>query len=475
MRANFRGNIFAFAVAMLIAITALACTRNETSTQQSNASQTNADAQQPTIEAAPVAQGNEQWKVATSDQVTLTVTAPGAQSVRILYRPVYVEDRMIQLAKLDAPSDRNAGKFTAQVNATQDFAGEVWADVFYPNGRRRTSTIALTTENAIGSNNGGDSANNRSESDNSDNRDNANRSNVRTEGVEVGDDESARSDYATGGRIERASFREGVSDVRITVNVPAFQLTLWQDGKEIKTYDIGIGRKNFPIVIGKRQAREVILNPAWIPPDSQWVRESSGIEPYERITADDERNPLGKIKIPLGDAYLIHEAAKPSDIGALVSHGCIRMLREDIFDLSEKLATARGIENARERIKRARDNTERDSLRFDSPITVDINYDTHVVEEGSLYLYPDVYERDTNTIEKLREELARARIDRARLDDETLRRMMERTSSEQEFVVRIADIRAGRAPDAGQRRPLTSRSERESSEESDGDERSRER
>lgn len=37
---------------------------------------------------------------------------------------------------------------------------------------------------------------------------------------------------------------------------------------------------------------------------------------------------MGKIKIPLGDAYLIHEAAKPTDIGSLASHGCVRMLTE---------------------------------------------------------------------------------------------------------------------------------------------------
>ena len=110
------------------------------------------------------------------------------------------------------------------------------------------------------------------------------------------------------------------------MNVPAFRLTLWQNGKEVKTYQIGVGRKKFPLQIGERKATQIVWNPEWVPPDSSWVHESEDVEPGERIEADDPRNPLGKVKIPLGGGYLIHQAAKPSDIGHLVSHGCIRML-----------------------------------------------------------------------------------------------------------------------------------------------------
>ena len=153
--------------------------------------------------------------------------------------------------------------------------------------------------------------------------------------------ESARSDKFTGGLIERTTLEPGQPDIEITVNVPAFMLTLWQNGKEVKTYPVGVGRKDYPISISEREATEVIWNPNWIPPDSDWVAGRRDVKPGEVIKASDPRNPLGKLKIPLGYGYLIHQAAKPTDLGNLVSHGCIRMLRSDLYDLAEKIVAAR--------------------------------------------------------------------------------------------------------------------------------------
>ena len=128
----------------------------------------------------------------------------------------------------------------------------------------------------------------------------------------VNSDDSARSDRVTGGHIEHAAFKPGDGNISISVNVPAFLLTLWQDGKEVAVYHVGVGQKKYPIKIGERKANQIVLNPTWIPPDSKRVKDHLV---GEHITADDPRNPLGKIKIPLGDAYLIHQAESPSDIG----------------------------------------------------------------------------------------------------------------------------------------------------------------
>src|SRR5919112_615690 len=61
--------------------------------------------------------------------------------------------------------------------------------------------------------------------------------------------ESERSDKVTGGRIERAEFEPNQPDVYLTLNVPSFRLTLWQNGKEVKTYFVGVGLKDYPIYI----------------------------------------------------------------------------------------------------------------------------------------------------------------------------------------------------------------------------------
>ena len=257
--------------------------------------------------------------------------------------------------------------------------------------------------------------------------------------------ESARSDKVTGGKIERAALVPGDPNIKLTVNVPAFRLTLWQSGKEVATYPIGVGLKEYPIAIGERQAIEIVWNPSWIPPDSDWVRQRENIRPGEIIRASDPRNPLGKMKIPLGNGYLIHEARGPSDLGNLVSHGCIRMLRRDLYDLAEKIIAARSLDVSPQQIERAKKSNRTLVIRLDAPLTVDINYDTQVVEEGVLYLYPDVYELGTLTVEKVRDELASAGINQTEVSTATIRRMIARVTRRAAFAASLASLRRGRA------------------------------
>jgi hypothetical protein len=266
--------------------------------------------------------------------------------------------------------------------------------------------------------------------------------------------ESVRSDKFTGGRIERAELLAGEGDIEITVDVPAFRLTLWQNGKEVKSYSIGVGKKDFPISIGEKQATEIIWNPDWIPPNSEWVTGRKGVKAGEVIRASDRRNPLGKVKIPLGYGYLIHQAAAATDLGNLVSHGCIRMLRTDLYDLAEKIVAARGVPVPAKKIANAKVTKNTVVATLDKPLPVDINYDTQVVEGGRLNLYPDVYERGTNTVEKLRAELVESGMNASELDDATLKRMLARVNGKQKFVVSLESIAAGRALTDGRVLPL---------------------
>jgi hypothetical protein len=266
--------------------------------------------------------------------------------------------------------------------------------------------------------------------------------------------ESVRSDKFTGGRIERAQLIAGEPDIEITVDVPAFRLTLWQNGKEVKTYAIGVGKKDFPISIGEKQASEIIWNPDWIPPNSEWVTGRKGVKAGEVIRASDRRNPLGKLKIPLGYGYLIHQAAAATDLGNLVSHGCIRMLRTDLYDLAEKIVAARELPVTRKQIANAKVTKNTVVAKLDKPLPVDINYDTQVIEGGALHIYPDVYERGTNTVEKLRAEFETSGVDSSALDDATLKRMIARASGKQKYVVSLESIAAGRALTDGRTLPL---------------------
>src|SRR5256714_8111907 len=266
--------------------------------------------------------------------------------------------------------------------------------------------------------------------------------------------ESEREDRLTGGHIERAEFEPGQPDIKLTLNVPSFRLTLWQNGKEVKSYSVGVGMKDYPIYSGEREAREIIWNPPWIPPASDWVGTHKGVRPGQVIKAGDPRNPIGKLKIPLGDAYLIHQAARATDLGNLVSHGCVRMLRSDLFDLAEKIVAARALPVTRKQIERAKAGTRPLVARLDEPLRFDINYDTLVVESRVLYIYPDVYDRGTNTVARLRDEVKTSGVDDSAVDDATLEKLLAAVTRRTKFVVEVSSIEAGRALADGHAEPL---------------------
>jgi len=266
--------------------------------------------------------------------------------------------------------------------------------------------------------------------------------------------ESERSDKLTGGKIEKAEFEAGQPDIKLTLNVPSFRLTLWQNGREVKSWNIGVGMKDYPIYIGEREAHEVIWNPPWIPPSSDWVRGHKGVRAGEVIKASDPRNPLGKVKIPLGDGYLIHQAKGLGDLGNLVSHGCVRMMRADLYELAEKIVAARSLPVTRRQIAAAKAGKKTLTAALAEPLEFDINYDTLVVEGGVLYIYPDVYDRRTNTVARLRDELRTSGVEAAGLDDAELEKMLASVTRRTKFVVPVASIRQGRALADGRTEPL---------------------
>lgn len=262
--------------------------------------------------------------------------------------------------------------------------------------------------------------------------------------------DSARSDKRTGGIIEKAALVEGDGNIKITINVPSFQLTLWQNGKEVKSYPVGVGLKEFPMYIGLLDASQIVWNPSWIPPDSDWVAEGMR---GQVIKPTDPRNPLGKMKIPLGYGYLIHQAQGAGDLGNLVSHGCVRVLRDDLYDLSEKIIAARQVEILPSAIALAKRNKKTLVAQLESPVPVELTYDTMVVEAGQLRIYPDVYNRKKNTVENLRDELRSNNVDVSSVDGKSLERMIKRANAKNYYLISLEKIRAGDL-DGGKSVPL---------------------
>ena len=260
--------------------------------------------------------------------------------------------------------------------------------------------------------------------------------------------ESARSDKFTNG-IVRTSLVPGDANIKITINVPSFQMTLWQNGKEVAMYPVGVGKIDYPVAISLRNATSIEWNPVWIPPSSDWIEKSSTVKPGEIVLPTDPRNPLGKVKIPLGYGYLLHQAKGPQDMGNLVSHGCVRVMQSDLYDLSEKIVAALGLDVTPQQIASAKRNKRTLAAPIDPPLTVEITYDTIVVEDGKLHVYPDVYELKRNTLENVRAELKSSGVEDSLVTDAEINRILNLAKGKKKYVASVADLEAGKATSRG--------------------------
>jgi lipoprotein-anchoring transpeptidase ErfK/SrfK len=191
------------------------------------------------------------------------------------------------------------------------------------------------------------------------------------------------------------------TDTRIVVNAPAYRMDVFQEGKLVKSYKIGIGYPEFPLPSGIRKADTIIFNPTWTPPDEPWVK--GKVEAGKTVQAGDKLNPLGPIKIPIGLPSLIHGGKSPARLGGFASHGCVGLTNPQVQDFALELAKVSGLNLTTEDVKNyEKQKTETKNVKLEKSIPVELRYETIVVENGKLKIFRDVYERGTNTEENLR-------------------------------------------------------------------------
>jgi len=197
------------------------------------------------------------------------------------------------------------------------------------------------------------------------------------------------------------------NDTRIVINAPSYRMDIFENGKLMKSYRIGIGYPEFPLPVGMRTANAIIFDPTWTPPDEPWVESpSSKVKVGQKVEAGSKLNPLGLIKIPIGPPSLIHGGKSVAQLGGFASHGCVGLTDAQVVDLSKRLAQLSGIEITDKQIAGYKQNrTKTKSIALLKPIPVELRYETIVVEDGKLYIYRDVYEYGTNTEANLRNAL----------------------------------------------------------------------
>ncbi len=122
---------------------------------------------------------------------------------------------------------------------------------------------------------------------------------------------------------------------RIVISLKERRLSLLENGREVRSYPVAIGRPGVAIPLGDTTVVRKRRNPTWHPTANQ--RRAKPSLPPE--VPPGPANPLGRHALDLGwTAIAIHGTNEPGSIGRRVSSGCFRMLPADVEALFAMVA-----------------------------------------------------------------------------------------------------------------------------------------
>lgn len=123
----------------------------------------------------------------------------------------------------------------------------------------------------------------------------------------------------------------------IVINLAEYRLYYYPKGENlVYTYPLGIGREGWGSPITTTTIVAKTPNPAWYPPESIRAEHAAEGNPLPTVVPAGPDNPLGPFKFGLGaKGYLIHGSNKKFGIGMRVSHGCFRMLNDNVLELAK--------------------------------------------------------------------------------------------------------------------------------------------
>ncbi|QEY63607.1 L,D-transpeptidase family protein [Metapseudomonas lalkuanensis] len=122
----------------------------------------------------------------------------------------------------------------------------------------------------------------------------------------------------------------------IVINLAEYRMYYFPKGQNVvHTYPLGIGREGWGSPIAHTTITAKTSNPAWYPPKSIREEHAADGDPLPTVVPPGPDNPLGPFKFNLGvPGYLIHGSNKKFGIGMRVSHGCFRMLNNNVLALA---------------------------------------------------------------------------------------------------------------------------------------------
>jgi|UniRef100_A0A7C3SL28 L,D-transpeptidase ErfK/SrfK len=120
----------------------------------------------------------------------------------------------------------------------------------------------------------------------------------------------------------------------LVINLPELKLYHFYQGAYQRRYSLGIGKRDWQTPEGDYFIVNKAKNPTWLVPASiQEEMAEAGREVLDQVPPG-PRNPLGPYWLGTSAPGVgIHATNRPWSVGHLVSHGCIRMLPEEIAQL----------------------------------------------------------------------------------------------------------------------------------------------
>ncbi|MGH7457540.1 MAG: L,D-transpeptidase [Longimicrobiaceae bacterium] len=230
-----------------------------------------------------------------------------------------------------------------------------------------------------------------------------------------------------------AGGERGGDEFWLEINIPALRLTVWQGERLLRAYPISVGLPDFSTPSGSFEITRAEWNPWWHPPTHrEWARE-------EEVTPPGPNNPMGRVKLFFLPLYFIHGTPEHGSIGTPASHGCVRMLDEDVIELARLL---------HERADATVGPGEIDAIldrpaltrhaRFKAPVRLRIRYQPVVVEDGDLVIYPDIYGWGRIHAEGVYQALLAAGVDPAGVARSRIRAVLEAAGEAQGEVYRVS-------------------------------------
>lgn len=176
--------------------------------------------------------------------------------------------------------------------------------------------------------------------------------------------------------------------VFIEVNIPATEMTVYENDVPVYRRRVAVGQGVYPTPALTGAVKKVEWNPWWYPPPyADWAK---GSEP----TPPGPGNPLGLVKIPLSGDILFHGTNKEWTVGTPASHGCMRMMNREVMAIAwylQRNFSEQRDPALREIYRRNRSTTY--AVKIDPPVPAEIVYRPVESMNGSLFFYPDHYNR----------------------------------------------------------------------------------